>query len=90
MTEEEIIQKGFNAGYRLQKLKPELASQLQQGFSDKEHPYAQAFIAGTEQYVKDSSKDKSSFVDKYFNKIKSQTKTKSPDKGKSKDKGVDL
>lgn len=88
MTEEQHIQRGFNAGYRLQQLKPELATQLQQGFKGQDHPYAKAFIAGSEQYVQDSSKDKSTYLDSYFNKVKSQNKSKSPDKGK--DKGLDL
>lgn len=88
MTEEQLVQKGFNAGYRLQQLKPKLAAQLQKGFTDREHPYAKGFAAGSEQFVKEQSQDRASFQDRYFNKIKSQTKGKFSDKGK--DKGPDL
>jgi hypothetical protein len=88
MTEEQLIQKGFNAGYQLQQLKPKLVTQLQQSFTDQEHPYAKGFTAGSEQFVKDQSQQKASFQDRYFNKIKEQTKGKSPER--SKDKGMDL
>ena len=88
MTEEQHIQRGFNAGYRLQQLQPEFASKLQQGFQVQDHPYAKAFIAGSEQYVQESSKSKSSYLDNYFNKIKDENKGKS--EGKGKDKGIDL
>jgi hypothetical protein len=88
MTEEQHIQKGFNAGYQLQQHKPELATELQQGFTDKDHPYAQGFSAGREQYTKDASKDQSKGMDKYFNKIKNRSQGLSKDN--SKDKGMDL
>lgn len=88
MTEEQYIQKGFNAGYQLQKQSPQLAQTLQQGFADKEHHYAKGFIAGSQEYTKELSQDKSSSKDSYFNKIKQQSQNRS--KGKSSDKGIDL
>jgi len=59
MTEEEHIQKGFNAGYKLEQLDPALSKTLQQGFTDKEHPYAKGFIAGGKEYVKEMELSKS-------------------------------
>jgi len=58
MTEEQYIQKGFNNGYQLQKHDPELSKTLQNGFTDKEHPYAQGFVAGSQEYVNEQSKEK--------------------------------
>ncbi len=65
MTFEEHIQKGFNAGYQLEKHNPELASTLKKGFTDKEHPYVQGFMAGSQEYSKEVVKEKSSPLSKY-------------------------
>ena len=56
MTEEQQIQKGFNAGYLIAKHKPELAEIMQHGFVDKENPYALGFIAGAKEHEKEMSK----------------------------------
>jgi len=58
MDNQEHIVKGFNAGYRLEQHKPELARQLLNGFVDKEHPYAQGFQAGIKEYAKERFKAK--------------------------------
>ncbi len=87
MTEEEHIQKGFNAGYKMQQLDSKLAQTILNSMKGNDHPYAKGFVAGNQEYLKEQSKDKSSFKDNYFNKIKKQTKSKS---NPSKDKGIDI
>jgi len=44
------IQKGFNAGYLMEKLNPELARKLRDGITDDENPYLLGFSKGAEQY----------------------------------------
>ncbi|MEO1261732.1 MAG: hypothetical protein AAFZ15_23210 [Bacteroidota bacterium] len=56
MTEEQQIQKGFNAGYLIAKHRPDLAEKMQNGFVDKGIPYALGFIAGTKEHKKEVSK----------------------------------
>lgn len=92
MTEEQHIQKGFNAGYQLQKHNPDLAKQMQKGFSFQEHPYAKAFASGRKEYVKEQSNEKANMMDDYSKRIQRQYKQKrnSKEKGKSPDKGLDI
>ena len=82
MTEEQYIQKGFNHGYQLQKHQPELAQQLQQGFADKNTPYAQGFTAGSQEYSKEKAQENTP----YRPTISRNRSPKSKDKGK----GFDL
>ena len=67
MTEEEYIQKGFNAGYQLQHHEPKIAEQIQQSFTDQSHPYAQGFIAGSQEYEKEKGIN-NNLLSKYMNK----------------------
>lgn len=48
------IQKGFNAGYLMEKLNPELAQKLREGITDGENPYLLGFSKGAEQYNQES------------------------------------
>lgn len=89
MTEEEHIQKGFNAGYQLQRHNPELTMQIEKGFTDKDHPYAQGFTAGSREFTKEQST--SSYLDKQLNKAKQyQSKKQNNPDHTQKDKGMDL
>ena len=45
-NKEELIKRGFNAAYLIQRYKPALAEKLKAGFKDPDHPYAQGFEAG--------------------------------------------
>ena len=56
MKEEIKIENGFNHGYSLMKLKPELAESLGDGFSSKSDPYALGFLKGIEELEKEKSK----------------------------------
>ena len=44
------IQKGFNAGYLLEKLNPKLSAKLRAGMVDKENPFFLGLAKGAEQY----------------------------------------
>ena len=81
MTEEQYIQKGFNAGYQMEKHDSKLAKTLQKGFTDKEHPYVQGFIAGSKEYGKELAKTKQS---KAWNP---KITPRNPNISKNKDKG---
>ena len=48
------IQKGFNAGYLLEKLNPQLAVKLRNGVSDKSSPFMLGMLKGAEQYRDES------------------------------------
>jgi len=43
-TELELLKRGFNDGYILQKSKPELAVKIAKSFEEPNHPYANGFI----------------------------------------------
>lgn len=86
MNEEQQIQRGFNAGYKLEQLDPVLSKTLQQGFTDKEHPYVKGFIAGGKEYVKEVELSKSQEVKKGWKP--SQLLKPKPSKNKGKDFGI--
>lgn len=48
------IQKGFNAGYLLEKLNPELSQKLRAGMTDKNNPFFLGLTKGAEQYNQES------------------------------------
>ena len=85
MTEEQHIQKGFNHGYQLQKLQPELAQSVKEGLSDKDHPYAKGFLAGAQEYSREKENEKSSYQPDLGPKRQSKSQDKS-----QKDKGFEL
>ena len=53
MNNLELIKKGFNAGYLLQKFDPDLARKLLQDLKDKDIPYAQGYRAGVKEYERE-------------------------------------
>ncbi len=78
MSEEQQIKKGFNAGYLMAKHKPELSQTMQDGFIDKENPFALGFIAGAKEHGHEVSKPRTK---NYTVQIpKSHKKDKSRDK----------
>jgi len=52
-NEQKLTKQGFNDGYVLQKHKPELATNIARSFDDPSHPYANGFIGGTIQLIKE-------------------------------------
>lgn len=80
MEEQQLIQKGFNHGYFLQKHQPELAQQLQEGFKDPSSAYARGFSAGSAEYSKEQA------LENYNPPLPS----KSTEKDLGKDRGLDI
>lgn len=50
MDEKNALIKGFNAGYWLEKHEPELSKIIQESFADRDHPYADGFIKGSNEF----------------------------------------
>lgn len=86
MTEEQLIQRGFNAGYGLAKQDPALSQSLQNCLKGNDSPYAQGFLAGSKEWEKEQSKSASS---SYNPKIISRRSPDSKQKGKD-GKGFEL
>lgn len=55
---EELLTKGFNAGYLLQNFEPELAKTLMAGLQGVELPYFEGVLAGAKQFVIEKELDK--------------------------------
>lgn len=82
--EDSIIQKGFNAGYLLEKHLPQLSQALVKGFQDKENPYVQGFVAGSNAMAQERSQQKSKFLSKYDRPL-DHTSSKEKTKGRGLD-----
>jgi len=76
MTQEEEIKKGFNDGFAMQNKKPKLAIQIAEAFDDPSHPYAQGFIAGTIEKIKELGQSR-----EVYSSLLKEKKPKSIDKG---------
>jgi len=59
MTEKEIMVLAFNQGYELQKSNPDLAIQIAHSFSDPSIPYANGFISGCIEFIKEIGQEES-------------------------------
>ena len=64
MTEKEIMKLAFNQGYELQKSDPDLASKIASSFSDPSIPYADGFISGAIEFIKEIGKSPENYVAK--------------------------
>jgi len=53
MDEGKELLEGFNAGYLIEKYRPTLAKQLANAVEGVELPFAEGFIAGSEEYSKE-------------------------------------
>ena len=53
MSKKEIMKLAFNQGYELQKSNPELAVKIASAFSDPSIPYADGFISGAVECIKE-------------------------------------
>ena len=87
MDEGKELLDGFNAGYVIRKHRPELSRKLVVAVERSDIPFIEGFIAGTEEYAKERSRNK------IINKLRdiSQRQPKAPSKGKSKgDKSMDI
>lgn len=76
MEENEAMQKGFNAGYVLEKTAPALAMKIREGVIESEDPYIQGFLAGCKEYSVEQAKDK------FKAKMRDNLKDRQEEKGK--------
>jgi hypothetical protein len=51
MKNDELLKKGFNAGYLMEKYDPQLSRTLFKSLTDKEIPYAKGYTAGVKEYI---------------------------------------
>lgn len=82
MAEKDQMVEGFNAGYTLEKYRPELTQQISQAVEAVEDEFFQGFIAGSEQYSKERSRAK--LLEKLRGDLSSPTR-----KGRDWDKEID-
>jgi len=72
MTEKEIIIHAFNQGYELQKSNPDLAIQIASSFSDPGIPYAEGFISGSLEFIKEVGQEESVYLSRIAENKKSK------------------
>lgn len=58
MEEGKEILEGFNAGYLLEKHRPELTGQLTKAVEGVDTPFFEGFVAGSQEYAKERSRGK--------------------------------
>ncbi|MCI5083739.1 MAG: hypothetical protein MRY78_18725 [Saprospiraceae bacterium] len=85
MDEGKEVLEGFNAGYLIEKHRPELAKQLVSAVDGVDMPFIQGFVEGSKEYSKERNRSK------IINKLKETSKEISSSKTlKNKDKGLDI
>ena len=77
---------GFNAGYLIEKHRPELAQQLVKSVEGVELPFIEGFVAGSQEYAKERTRSK------IISKLRDSTGIPSPpSKNKdNRDKGFEI
>ena len=58
MDESKEITEGFNAGYLIEKHRPELALKLVKSVEGVELPFIEGFVAGSQEYAKERTQAK--------------------------------
>ena len=89
MDKDQELIEGFNAGYIIEKHRPELAKQLVEGLEQTSDSFVEGFIAGSKESIKEKVKSRSRVI----SKLKSLAKKNipNPTKGKdNKDKGYEI
>ncbi len=79
MDEEKDILEGFNAGYIIEKHRPELAKQLVSAVEGVELPFVEGFVAGSQEYTKERTQMKT------ISKLREASKSRIPRPTKDKD-----
>lgn len=89
-NDQELIE-GFNAGYIIEKHRPELAKQLVEGLDRVEVPFVEGFIAGSKECVLEREQIKSRTISKLKSYGKGNIPKPTPRRNKnSKDKNFDI
>ncbi len=79
MDEDKEILEGFNAGYLIEKHRPELAKQLVKAVEGVELPFITGFVAGTQEYTRERTS-------KVISKLRENISLQKPDPFKDKDR----
>lgn len=58
MDDSKEITEGFNAGYLIEKHRPELAQHLTKNLEGVELPFIEGFVAGSQEYAKERTRSK--------------------------------
>ncbi len=75
------ITEGFNAGYLIEKHRPELAQQLTKNLEGVEIPFIEGFVAGSKEYAKERIQSK------VISKLRETSKGRIPRPTKDKERG---
>lgn len=81
MDEGKEILEGFNAGYIIEKHRPELAKQLVSAVDGVEIPFVEGFVAGSKEFAKERTQSK------VITKLRETSKGIIPKPTKDKDRG---
>lgn len=76
------ITEGFNAGYLIEKHRPELAQQLVKSVEGVELPFVEGFVAGSQEYAKERTRSK------IISKLRESSGISKPPISKKKDRDV--
>ncbi len=89
MDKDQELVEGFNAGYIIDKHRPELAKQLVEGLDQVEIPFVEGFIAGSKESIREREQTRSKVISKLrgFGKGNIPRPSKSKD---NKDKGFEI
>lgn len=88
MDEDKEMLEGFNAGYLIEKHRPELAKQLVKTVEGVELPFITGFVAGSQEYTKERT---SKVISKLRENISPRKSDPSKDKDRDdKDKGFEV
>ena len=82
MDEEKELLEGFNAGYLIEKHRPELAQQLVKSVEGVELPFVEGFVAGSQEYAKERTRSK------IISKLRESSGISKPPISKKKDRDV--
>ena len=91
MEKDQELLEGFNAGYIIEKHRPELAKQLVDGLAGVEIPFVEGFIAGSNQSLVEKDLTRSKIVSKLKEVTKKNAFKSTKSKGKDdSDKGFEI
>lgn len=90
MDAEKEVLAGYNAGYLIEKYRPELAKQLTAGLNGVDMPYIEGFVAGSRESTVEKAQNRTIALQKLKDLAKG-TIPNSPKKGREKgDKEMDI
>ena len=97
MDKEQELENGFNAGYIIEKSNPALAKHLLKGIEQMKNTYAEGFIAGSKECIKERELSKEKLADKSkgLSRLRDAFKRNQPrtikkeDRNKDRDKNID-